>query len=171
MVKQVYRVKKDGCKCAISDPTPDDKKPAESMLSTKDKKVKQLTFKDPIAEFGQAKPEMPKARKNLPVHKPKSQPGCPLSLPYSQQKKLNWLRAKELEKRNMAWVPKGNPRVKSGTTSPISKPARVKEDKCEAGKQSRQFSSHYRRLQMAHHPCSSAVPSRKRPRTYPQPKI
>ena len=72
VVKQVYRVKKDGRKCAILDPIPDDKKPAESMLATKDKKVKQVTFKDPITMFGQAKPEMPKARKNLPVHEPKS---------------------------------------------------------------------------------------------------
>ena len=161
VVKQVYRVKKDGRKCAISDPTLDDKKTVESMLTTKDKKVKQVTFKDPIAEFGKAKLEVPKARKNLPVRKPKSQPGCPLGLPYSQQKKLNWLRAKEVEKRNMAWVPKGNPRLKSGTISPIAKSARVKEDKCEAGRQSRQFSSHYRRLQMAHRPCSSVVPSKK----------
>ena len=68
----------------ILDLTPDDKKPAESMLATKDKKVKQVTFKDPIAEFGQAKLEMHKVRKNLPVHKPKSQPGRPLGLRYSQ---------------------------------------------------------------------------------------
>ena len=65
-VKQVYRVKKDGRKCAISDPTPDDRKPTESMVATKDKKVKPVTFMDPIAEFGQAKPEMPKDRKKLP---------------------------------------------------------------------------------------------------------
>ena len=102
VVKQVYQVKKDGRKCAISDPTTNDKKPAESMLATKDKKEKMVTFKDPIAKFGQAKPEMPKARKNLLVHKPKSQPGRPLDLPYSQQNKLKCLRAKELEKRNMA---------------------------------------------------------------------
>jgi len=99
-VKKVKK-EKDGRKSAISDPTPNDKKPAEPMLAAKDKKVKQVKFKDPIVKFGQAKPEMPKVRKNLPVHKPKSQPGRPLGLPYSQQKKLKRLRAKELEKRNM----------------------------------------------------------------------
>ena len=160
MVKQVYRVKKDGCKCAISDLTLNDKKPAESMLATKDKKMKQVTFKDPIAEFGQAKTEMPKARKNLPVHKTKSQPGCSLGLSHWQERKLKRLRVKELEKRNMASVPKRNPRVKSGITSPIAKLVGVKEDKCKAGRWSRQFSSHYRGLQMAHRPCSSIVPSK-----------
>ena len=48
------------------------KKTVESMLATKDKKVKQVNFKDPIVKFEQAKPEMPKVRKNLLVHKPKS---------------------------------------------------------------------------------------------------
>ena len=100
---------KDGRKSAISYPTPNDKKPARPMLAAKDKKVKQVKFKDPIVKFGQAKPEMPKVRKNLPVHETMSQSGRPLGLPYSQQKKLKRLRAKELEKRNMARVPKGNP--------------------------------------------------------------
>ena len=159
-VKQVYRVKKDGCKCAISDPIPVDKKPAESMLATKDKKEKRVTFKDPIAKFRQAKPEMPKARKNLLVHKTKSQPGCSLGLSHWQERKLKRLRVKELEKRNMAWVPKRNLQVKSGITSPIAKLVGVKEDKCEAGRWSQQFSSHYRGLQMAHRPCSSIVPSK-----------
>ena len=81
-VKKVKK-EKDGRKSAISDPTPNDKKPAGPMLAAKDKKVKQVKFKDPIVKFGQAKPEMPKVRKNLPVHKPKSQPGRPLGLPYS----------------------------------------------------------------------------------------
>ena len=72
VVKQVYRVKKDGRKCAVSDPTPDDKKPAGSTLATNGKEVKWVTFKDPIIESGQAKPEVPMVRKELLVHKTKS---------------------------------------------------------------------------------------------------
>ena len=160
VVKQVYRVKKDGRKCAVSDPTPDDKKPAGSTLATNGKEVKRVTFKDPIIESGQAKPEVPKVRKEFLVHKTKSQPGCSLGLSHWQERKLKRLRVKELEKRNMAWVPKRNPQVKSGITSPVAKLVGVKEDKCEAGRWSRQFSSHYRGLQMAHRPCSSTVPSK-----------
>ena len=70
-VKKVKK-EKDGRKSAISDPTLNDKKPAGPMLAAKDKKVKQVKYKDPIVKFGQAKPEMPKVRKNLPVHKLKS---------------------------------------------------------------------------------------------------
>ena len=58
IAKSVKKVKKekDGRKSAISDPTPNDKKPAGPMLAAKDKKVKQVNFKDPIVKFGQAKP-------------------------------------------------------------------------------------------------------------------
>jgi hypothetical protein len=133
-VKQVYRVKKDGRKSAVSDPTPDVKKPAESTLATKKKEVKRVTFKDPIAEFRQAKPEVPKAKKELLEHKTKSQPGCSLGLSHWQERKLKRLRAKELEERNMAWVPKGSRQGENDVQAPVVKPAGVREDKREAGR-------------------------------------
>ena len=160
MVKQVYRVKNDGRKCVVSDPTPDDKKPAGSTLATKGKEVKRVTFKDPIIESGQAKPEVPKVGKELLVHKTKSQPGCSLGLSHWQERKLKRLRAKELEKRNMAWVPKGSRQGENDVPAPIVKPAGVREDKGEAGRRKQRFSCHYTRLQTAHRPCSSTVPSK-----------
>ena len=79
-MKQVYIVKRDGRKDALPDLIPSNQKPAKMMLATKDKEVKQVTFKDPVIESGQVKPEVPKAKKELPVHKVKSQPGYPLGL-------------------------------------------------------------------------------------------
>ena len=106
MVKQVYRVKKDGRKCVVSDLTPSIKKPAELTLAIKGKEVRRVTFKDPIVESRQAKPEMPKLKEKLPVHEAKSQPGCLIGLSHWQERQLKRLRADELKKRNMAWVPK-----------------------------------------------------------------
>ena len=72
MVKQVYRVKRDGRKDAILNSTPSNQKPAELMLATKGKKVKRVTFKDPVVESGQVKLEVPKVMKELPVYKIRS---------------------------------------------------------------------------------------------------
>ena len=85
MVKEAYIVKRDGRKDAISDLTPSNQKPAEMMLATKGKGVKRVTFEDPVIKSEQAKPEVPKAKKELPVHKEKSQPGYPLGLSHWQE--------------------------------------------------------------------------------------
>ena len=50
VIKQVYRVKKDGRKCVVLDSTPNIEKPAELTLATKDKEVKRVTFRDPLVE-------------------------------------------------------------------------------------------------------------------------
>ena len=71
VVQQVYRVKRDGRRCAVPDLAPRNKKPVESTLAVKGKRVKRVTFKDPIVESGQAKPEVPKTKRNLPVLTPK----------------------------------------------------------------------------------------------------
>ena len=42
MIKQVYRVKKDGCKCETSDSVPSDKEPVNLILAVKGKEMKQL---------------------------------------------------------------------------------------------------------------------------------
>ena len=88
MVKQVYQVKRDSCKDAILDSAPSNQKPAEKMLATKGKEVKRVTFKDPVVESRQTKLKVPKVSRELPVHKARSQPGCPLGLSYWQKKKL-----------------------------------------------------------------------------------
>ena len=48
--------------------------------------VKRVTFKNPIVESGQAKPEVPKPKEKLPVHNAKSQLGCLLGLPHWQER-------------------------------------------------------------------------------------
>jgi hypothetical protein len=109
VVKQVYRVKRDGRKDVVLDSTPNNKKPAESMLATKGREVKRVTFKDPIVESERAKPKVSKVKKDLPLCKTKSQPGCPLGLTSWQERKLKWLSAEKLKSKNMAWVPKRGP--------------------------------------------------------------
>ena len=160
MVKQIYVVKKDGRKDVVSDSTSNKQKPAEMMLATKGKEVKRVTFKEPVVKSGEAKPEVPKARKELPVHKVKSQPGYPLGLSHWQEWKVKRLRAEELEKLNMAWVPKRSPQIKNGAPASVAKPAGVKEDKQEVGRRSRRYSSHFRRPQAVRRQCSSTIPSK-----------
>ena len=163
MIKQVYQVKRDGRKDDVSDPTPSNQKPAESLLAAKGKEVKRLTFKDPVVEFGRAKREVPKAKKGLPVQKIKSQLRCPLGLSHWQEWQVKRLRAEELEKLNMAWVPKRSPQIKNGAPASVAKPAGIKEDKQEVGRRSRRSSSHYRRPQAAHCQRSSTIPSKLAP--------
>ena len=163
VVKQVYIVKRDGRKDAISDPIPSNQKPAKMMLATKGKEVKRVAFKDPVIESGQVKREVPKAKKELPVHKVKSQPGYPFGLSHWQEWQVKRLRAEELEKLNMASVPKRSSQIKNGAPASVAKPAGVKEDKQEVGRRSRQSSSHYRRPQAARHPYSSTIPSKLAP--------
>lgn len=112
-----------------SDGTPSKQKPTKFMLATKGKKVKRVTFKDPVVEYGQVKTEVPKVMKELPVYKIRSQSGCPLGLSHYQLWKLKRLSAGELEKRNMAWIPKRNSQAKKGAPASLAKPAGVKEDK------------------------------------------
>ena len=158
MVKQIYRVKRDGRKCVVSDSTPSIKTPAELTLAIKGKEVRRVTFKDPIVESGQAKPEMPELKKKLLLHKSESHPRCLTGLPHWQQRQLERLRDNELKKRNMAWVPKRSPQIENGVPVPVVS-AEVKEGKCGAGR-SRKYSSHHRRPRTAQHPCSSTVPSK-----------
>ena len=120
-----------------------------------------VTFKNPIVESGQAKPEVPKPKEKLPVHNAKSQPGCLLGLPHWQERQLKRLRADELKKRNMAWVLKRSLQAESGVPAPVVS-AGVKEGKHGAGR-SRKYSSDHRRPRTAQHPCSSTVTSKPAP--------
>jgi hypothetical protein len=60
VVKQIWQVKKDGRKNIVSDSAPNNKRPANLMLSTKGEEVKRVTFRESIAEFEQAKSKVPK---------------------------------------------------------------------------------------------------------------
>ena len=100
VVKQIYRVKKDGRKSA----TPD-------LISNKKDPIKMLTLATQGNEASQssAKSEEKKLRvhmvkQELPLLQTKSQPGSPLVLSYWQKKKLQKLSAQELEERNLKKV-------------------------------------------------------------------
>ena len=107
MVKQVYRVKRDGRKCAASDLISNNKEPIKVLtLATKGKEVKQSIDKNQSAKSEEKKLRVHKAQKELSLLQTKSQPGCPLALSYWRKKELQKRSAQELRKRNMAWVPK-----------------------------------------------------------------
>ena len=104
MVKQVYRVQRDGHKCATSDLISNNKEPIKVLtLATKGKEVKQSIDKNQSAKSEEMKLRVHKAQKELPLVETKSQSRCSLSLSYWQKKNLS---AQELKKKNMVWVPK-----------------------------------------------------------------
>ena len=83
VVKQVYRVKRDGRKCAASDLISKNKEPIKVLtLATKGKEVKQSIDKNQSAKFEKKKLRVHKAQKELPLLQTKSQSGCPLGLSY-----------------------------------------------------------------------------------------
>ena len=107
VVKQVYRVKRDGRKYATSDLISNNKEPIKVLtLATKGKEVKQSIDKNQNAKSKETKLRVHKAQKELPLVETKSQPRCPLGLSYWRKKELQKLSAQELKKKNMAWVPK-----------------------------------------------------------------
>ena len=110
MVKQIYRVKKDGRKSATSDLVSNEKDPIQVLtLVTTGNEMKQSIIKSQSAKSEEKKKlTVHKVKQELPLLQTKSQPGSPLVLSYWQKKKLQKLSAQELEERNMAWVPKGS---------------------------------------------------------------
>ena len=82
------------------------------MISNEKEPIKVLTLATKGNETSQSsgksegkKLRVHKVKQELPLLQTKSQPGCPLGLSY-WKKELQKLSAQELEKRNMAWVPK-----------------------------------------------------------------
>ena len=143
MVKQVYRVKKDGRTCATSDFISNDKEPIKVLtLATKGKEEKQTNVQNQDAKFEEKKLRVHMAKKELSLVKTESQPRCPLSLSYWQNKKLQKLSAQELEKKNMAWVPKRSSQNKKDVQASIAtSTTKVKKEKESHKKLSRRFSS------------------------------
>mgnify|MGYP007017564297 FL=1 len=157
VVKQVYRVKRDGRKCATSDLISNNKEPIKVLtLATKGKEVKQSIDKNQSAKSEEKKLRVHKAKKELPLVKTESQPRCPLGLSYWQKKKLQKLSAQELEERNMAWVPKGSAQNKNYVQASITRSAaKVKKEKSENYEgPSRRF----QHLRSTHYPYSSTMP-------------
>ena len=102
MVKQVYRVKRDGRQCATLDLISNNKEPIKVLtLATKGNETKQPIIESQSAKSEEKKLRVHKAKKELPLVKTESQPRCLLSLSYWQKKKLQKLSAQELEERNM----------------------------------------------------------------------
>lgn len=94
VVKQVYRVKKDGRKSATSDLISNEKEPIKVLtLATKGDEASQSG-----AKYEEKKLRVHKIKQELPLLQTKSQSGCPLGLSYWQKKKLQKLSAQELEK-------------------------------------------------------------------------
>ena len=96
-----------------------------------------------------------KVKQELPLLQIKSQLGCPLDLSYWQKKELQKLSAQELEKRNMAWVPKGNIQNKDYVRASFTRSAtKVKKEKSESYEgPSRRF----QHLRSTHYPFSSTM--------------
>ena len=133
VVKQVYRVKRDGRKSATSDLISNEKEPINVLtLATKDNETNQPIIESRSAKSEEKKLRVHKDKKELPLVKTESQPRCPLGLSYWQKKKLQQLSAQELEERNMAWVPKGSAQNKNYVQSSITRSAaKVKKEKSE----------------------------------------
>ncbi|VAH50784.1 unnamed protein product [Triticum turgidum subsp. durum] len=161
MVKQVYRVKRDGRKCATSDLISNNKEPIKVLtLATKGKEVKQSIDKNQSAKSEEKKLRVHKAQKELPLVETKSQSSCSLGLSYWKKKELQNLSAQELRKKNMAWVPKKINQNKNDVhVSIATSVTKVKKEKDGSQKQlSRRFASPHQNIRLAHHPYFSTIP-------------
>ena len=151
MVEQVYRVKRDGRKSATSDMISNEKEPIKVLtLATKGNEASQSSAKSEGKKL-----RVHKVKQELPLLQTKSQPGCPLGLSYWQKKELQNLSAQELEKRNMAWVPKVNIQNKNYVRASFTRSAtKVKKEKSESYEgPSRRF----QHLRSTHYPFSSTM--------------
>ena len=113
VVRQVYRVKKDGRKNKSSDLNSNKGKLIKMLESSvaKGKDMKRSAFDSSNAKSEQKKLEISKAEEDLPLFTSTSRPRCPLGLSRWQKQKLLKLSAQELKERNLAWVPKKDAQV------------------------------------------------------------
>jgi hypothetical protein len=73
VVKQVYRVKKDDCKCATSDLISNDKEPIKELtLATKGNEMKQSIVNSQSAKSEQKRLRVQKVKKGLSLLEKKS---------------------------------------------------------------------------------------------------
>ena len=135
------------------------------LISIEKEPIKVLTLATKGNEASQSSAEsedkklrVHKAEKELPLLQTKSQPRRPLGLSYWQKKKLQKLSAQELEKMNMAWIPKESTQnMKDVQASIAMSAAKVKKEKSECYEQPSRMFAH-QNLWLAHHPYSSNMP-------------
>ncbi|TVT97876.1 hypothetical protein EJB05_56855, partial [Eragrostis curvula] len=125
VVKQVYRVKRDGRKDKSSDLSSSDKKlnNVVKISATSGKKMKQSVANMSSAKSEQKKLKVLNIKEELPWSKIEVKPIYPIGSSSWTRKKLQSLSAEELKKKNMAWVPKGSIQV------PFKDEAHVKDAK------------------------------------------
>jgi hypothetical protein len=86
VVKQVYRVQRDGRKSATSYLISSKKEPMKVLtLATKGNEMKQSIVESQSAKSAEKKLRVHKAKKELPLVETESQPRCPLGLSYWQK--------------------------------------------------------------------------------------
>nr|TKW29622.1 hypothetical protein SEVIR_3G407900v2 [Setaria viridis] len=116
VVKQVYRVKRDGRKDKSSDLNPISEKPINilrprlglSTSASNGKDEEKSAIDPPSAKSEQKKLKKAENKKRALLSKTEAKPSYPLGLSNWQKKKLQRLSAQELKKKGMAWVPKRN---------------------------------------------------------------
>src|ERR1041385_425035 len=88
-------------------------------LATKGKEEEQANLQNQDVKSEHKELRVQKVKKELPLLEKESQPRCPLGLSYWQKKRLQKLSARELEKKNMACVPKNNSQIKNDVQASI----------------------------------------------------
>ena len=125
-------------------------------LAIKGKEEEQTNLQNTDAKSEQKELRVHKVKKELPLLEKESQSRRPLGLSYWQKKKLQKLSARELEKKNMAWIPKKNSQTRNNVQASIlENTTKVKNEKSSHKRLSRRFSSSNRNLRLAHHSYSS----------------
>ncbi|RCV38332.1 hypothetical protein SETIT_8G133600v2 [Setaria italica] len=115
VVKQVYRVKRDGRKNKSSDLDSISEKIINvlSTLATNGKGKEKSVIDPPRAKSEKNKLKAPKNKKRALLSKTKAKSSYPLGLSNWQKKKLQKLSVPELRKKSMAWVRKGSIQIQN----------------------------------------------------------
>ena len=165
MVRQVYRVKKDGRKDKSSDLNSNKEKPIKVLESSaaKDKYTKRSTSDSSNAKSEQNKLEISEAEEDLSLFASTSRPRYPLGLSRWQKQKLQKLSAQELKERNSAWVPKRVAQIqhKGDVSALIGKGATEVNNRRRFKKKplDQRFAPNHQNLWSLHHLYYSYVPS------------
>jgi hypothetical protein len=116
VVKQVYRVKRDGRKDKSSDLNSINAKPINVLITsaTNGKEREKSSVDPPSAKFEQKEVKRSKNKKGALLSKTEAKSSHPFGLSNWQKKKLQKLSAQELRKKGMEWIPKGSIRTHIG---------------------------------------------------------
>ena len=131
VVKQVYRVKRDGRKDKSSALNSHNQKPI-NVLSTSatNGKGNEKSAVDPSsAKSEQKNLKKPKNKKGALLPKTEANSSHPLGVSNWQKKELQKFSAQELKKRGMAWVPKGSIRTQDKRDDQAKGATQLKEKK------------------------------------------